>query len=69
MAEKYGPQIPGMKVGLAVDVMVQDRTQVNTIVANAFQSMSFGSRVKQNQLIIDAPSLLIACGLAMRGVD
>ena len=52
-----------------VEVMVQDRTQVNTIVANAFQSMSLGARVKQQQLAIDAPALLIACGLAMRGVD
>ena len=53
----------------AVDVMVQDRTQVNTVVANAFQAMSLGSRVKQSQLTIVAPALLIACGLAMRGVD
>jgi type IV pilus assembly protein PilM len=52
-----------------VDVMVQDRTQVNTIVANPFQSMSLGSRVKQQQVAIDAPALIIACGLAMRGVD
>ncbi len=52
-----------------IDVMVQDRTQVNTIVANPFQSMSLGSRVKQNQVAIDAPALIIACGLAMRGVD
>jgi len=28
-----------------------------------------GSRVKQQQLAVDAPALLIACGLAMRGVD
>lgn len=53
----------------AIDVMVQDRTQVNTIVANPFQSMSFGSRVKQQQAAVDAPALLIACGLAMRGVN
>jgi type IV pilus assembly protein PilM len=53
----------------AIDVMVQDRTQVNTIVANPFQSMSLGSRVKQQQAAIDAPALIIACGLAMRGVD
>jgi type IV pilus assembly protein PilM len=51
------------------DVAVQDRTQVNVIVANPFQKMSFGSRVKQQQLAIDAPALIIACGLAMRGVD
>jgi type IV pilus assembly protein PilM len=53
----------------AVDVMVQDRTQVNTIVANPFQSMSLGAKVKQQQSAIDAPALIIACGLAMRGVD
>ena len=53
----------------AVDVMVQDRTQVNTIVANPFQSMSLGSKVKQQQVAIDAPALIVACGLAMRGVD
>ena len=53
----------------AVDVMVQDRTQVNTIIANPFQSMSFGSKVKQQQVAIDAPALVVACGLAMRGMD
>jgi type IV pilus assembly protein PilM len=53
----------------AIDVMVQDRTQVNTIVANPFQSMSLGSKIKQQQAAIDAPALLIACGLALRGVD
>jgi type IV pilus assembly protein PilM len=52
----------------AVDVMVQDRTQVNTLVANPFQGMSVGSKVKQQQANIDAPALIIACGLAMRGV-
>jgi len=53
----------------ALDVMVQDRTQVNTIVANPFHSMALGSRVKQQQVVIDAPALIVACGLAMRGVD
>ncbi len=53
----------------AVDVMVQDRTQVNTLVANPFQAMSVGTKVKQQQANIDAPALIIACGLAMRGVD
>lgn len=53
----------------AVDVMVQDRTQVNTIVANPFHSMAINSRIKPQQAGIDAPALLIACGLAMRGLD
>jgi type IV pilus assembly protein PilM len=53
----------------SIDVMVQDRTQVNTIVANPFQSMSFASKIKPQQAAVDAPALLIACGLAMRGVN
>ena len=53
----------------AVDVMVQDRTQVNTIVANPFQGMSMASKVKQQQATLDAPALMIACGLALRGVN
>ncbi len=53
----------------AIDVMVQERTQVNTLVANPFQGMSLGSKVKQQQVAIDAPALMVACGLAMRGVN
>ena len=53
----------------AIDVMVQDRTQVNTVVANPFQAMSVGTKVKQQQATLDAPALIIACGLAMRGVN
>jgi type IV pilus assembly protein PilM len=52
----------------AIDVVVQDRTQVNTVVANPFHSMAINTRLKQQQATIDAPALLIACGLAMRGV-
>lgn len=52
----------------AIDVMVQDRTQVNTLVANPFHGMAIGPRIKQQQAAIDAPALLIACGLAMRGL-
>jgi type IV pilus assembly protein PilM len=52
-----------------IDVTVQDRTQVNTIIANPFHSMGVGARVRQQQVTIDAPALLIACGLAMRGLS
>jgi type IV pilus assembly protein PilM len=51
-----------------IDVVVQDRTQVHTIVANPFHSMTISTRLKQQQAATDAPALLIACGLAMRGV-
>ncbi len=53
----------------SIDVMVQERTQVNTIVANPFNGMTMGSKFKQQQAAIDAPALMIACGLAMRGVS
>jgi type IV pilus assembly protein PilM len=52
-----------------VGSVVQDRTQVNTIVANPFQGMAINSKVRPQQAMSDAPALLIACGLAMRGLD
>lgn len=52
-----------------VDQAVAERTQVNTIVANPFVNMSLSSKIKQQQLAMDAPSLMIACGLAMRRFD
>lgn len=52
-----------------VEVTVQDKTQVHTLIANPFMNMGVGSRVRQAQVPSDAPALLIACGLAMRGVD
>lgn len=50
----------------AVDAMVQERTQVKAVIANPFNGMSLNSRIKQQQLVVDAPALMIACGLAMR---
>ncbi len=52
-----------------IEVTVQDKTQVHTLIANPFQSMSLGTRIRQAQVPTDAPALLIACGLAMRGVE
>lgn len=50
----------------SIDALVQEQTQVNTIVANPFSGMTISSRIKQQQILSDAPSLMIACGLAMR---
>jgi type IV pilus assembly protein PilM len=55
--------IPGL------EEMVQQRTQVSTIVANPFASMQVSSRVQLKRLIADAPSLMVACGLALRRFD
>lgn len=52
-----------------VDHAVAERTQVNTVIANPFVNMSVASKVKQQNLAVDAPSLMIACGLALRRFD
>lgn len=52
-----------------VDQAVADRVRVNTIIANPFINMSFSNRVNQQSLLAEAPSLMIACGLALRRFD
>jgi type IV pilus assembly protein PilM len=55
--------IPGLE-----DVVSQ-RTQVNTLVANPFASMAVNPRIQLKRLVADAPSLMVACGLALRRFD
>ena len=55
--------IPGL------DEIVSTRTQVDTVVANPFASMAISPRIQLKKLVADAPSLMIACGLAMRRFD
>lgn len=52
-----------------LDDIVATRTQVNTLVANPFAQMTLSSRIKARQLQVDAPALMIACGLALRRFD
>ena len=52
-----------------LDDAVATRTQVSTMVANPFALMSLSGRIKPRQLQTDAPSLMVACGLAMRRFD
>ncbi len=49
--------------------VVSDRTQVPTLIANPFARMTPSSRVRPKQLAADAPSLMVACGLALRRFD
>jgi type IV pilus assembly protein PilM len=55
--------IPGL------DQVVTSRTQIDTRIADPFVGMAPNAKLKANQLGMDAPSLLIACGLAMRSFD
>ena len=55
--------IPGL------DEIVSTRTQVNTVIANPFSSMAISPRIQLKRLVTDAPSLMVACGLALRRFD
>lgn len=52
-----------------VDEAVSKRVQVNTIIANPFVNMQVSGKIKAKALTQDAPSLMVACGLAMRRFD
>jgi len=49
--------------------LVQEKIGLKTIVANPFVEMTLSSKVNASALSNDAPSLMIACGLAMRSFD
>jgi type IV pilus assembly protein PilM len=55
--------IPGL------DEVVHTRAQVPTSVANPFSLMQASPKVQLKRLMVDAPSLIVACGLAMRRFD
>ena len=52
-----------------LDELVAKRAGVTTIVGNPFASMTVSDRIRPRQLAADAPLLLIACGLALRGFE
>jgi type IV pilus assembly protein PilM len=49
--------------------LVGQRTNVNTVLANPFAGMAISPRIRAKQLAADAPSLMVACGLALRKFD
>jgi type IV pilus assembly protein PilM len=55
--------IPGL------DEVVAARTLVSSRVANPFLDMQLSQRVKPHTLAAAAPSLMVACGLALRRFD
>jgi type IV pilus assembly protein PilM len=52
-----------------VDKLVSDALDVPTYIANPFVNMPLSSRVNARNLAKDAPTMLIACGLALRSFD
>lgn len=55
--------IPGLEETLT------ERTQIMTQIVNPFINMELSNRIAPRQLKTDAPSLMIACGLAMWSFD
>ena len=59
----------GCAVIPGADEVVASRTQINTVVANPFADMVLSERVRAKNLLTDASSLMVACGLALRRFD
>ncbi len=53
----------------SIDELVEERLGIGTVVANPFTHMSASSKVRTAALNRDAPALMIAVGLALRGFD
>ena len=58
-----GATIPGLTN------IVSARTQIKTYPANPFAGMAVSSKLGSKKLLVDAPSLMVACGLALRRFD
>jgi type IV pilus assembly protein PilM len=56
----------GCAVIAGMDEIVAARTKVPTLVANPFVDMQIASRIRPKHLLAEAPSLLVACGLALQ---
>jgi len=52
-----------------IDELVESQLGITTLIANPFANMSLSSKVNPQSLSKDAPSLIIACGLALRSFN
>lgn len=57
-----GVSIPG------IQGIVQEAVGVESVIANPFKSMALSPKVNAEALAKDAPAMMIACGLALRGI-
>lgn len=62
-------QLPGLTDAIRARTEKHDGSQVETVAANPFASMALSSGVRFNNLLAAAPSLMVACGLALRRFD
>lgn len=62
--------VAGSSAGIKkLDQLVEDRLGIRTLVANPFTHMSLAAHIKAQDIARDAPSLMVAVGLALRGFD
>ncbi|WP_331712987.1 pilus assembly protein PilM [Candidatus Nitrosoglobus terrae] len=52
-----------------IDKLVESVVEISTVIANPFMGMALASGIDANLLRNDAPALVVACGLALRGLD
>lgn len=52
-----------------IEAAVSTRTQIETFRANPFAGMATSAKIKPKRLLLDAPALMVACGLALRRFD
>jgi len=52
-----------------IDKMIEQSLGVPVYIANPFVNMSLSNKVKPQALSNDAPSMMVACGLALRSFD
>ncbi len=52
-----------------IDELIESRLGTPTSIANPFSNMSLAPRISAQRLGNDAPSLILACGLALRSFD
>lgn len=59
----------GCAVTAGLAEAVAERTQVPTEIMSPFQGMEIAAGIRERQLRLDAPALMVGCGLAMRRFD
>jgi type IV pilus assembly protein PilM len=59
----------GCAVTAGLAEAVAERTQVPTEIMSPFQGMEVAGGIRERQLRLDAPALMVGCGLAMRRFD
>jgi type IV pilus assembly protein PilM len=59
----------GCAVTAGLAEAVAERTQIPTEIMSPFQGMEIAQSIRERQLRLDAPALMVSCGLAMRRFD